>query len=146
MRRTAFLAPLALIATPAAAAPSASVERIQIPRELLDPALADRLTNMIDGLSNALLNLPVGEVQAAAEGRSATPQEKRLTVRDIGRRDDPNFERDVAQQIAAARPVIHHSMQAFARSLPAITKALSGAADEIERAAANMPRADYPRR
>ena len=71
---------LALIAAPAVAAPQP--EEIRIPPELTDPQLIERLTNMTDTLSRALLELPVGEIEAAAEGRPVTDADRRRTVRD----------------------------------------------------------------
>jgi hypothetical protein len=132
--------PLLLLAAPAVAAPPPRSGEIQVPRELTDPATADRLADMMEALSQAFLDLPVGSVQAAAEGRKPTAEEKALTVRDIGRRDDPDFDSNFGRQIAQARPAIHEGMKAFAKALPEITRSLSQAADAIERAAANMPR------
>ena len=145
MRYHLFAIPLALLAVPAAAQ-APQPEQIRIPPELTDPAMADKLANMMQALSKAFLELPVGEVQAAAEGRAPTASERRLTVRDMGRRDDPNFERNLERQLEEARPRVRSAMQAFARALPSMTKALSEAANEIERATANMPQPGYPRR
>lgn len=147
MRASIFILASALAASPAAAQqPSSNEEQVQIPRELTDPQMVGRLTDMLQVLSKALLNLPVGEIQAAAEGRAATPQEKDVTVRDLGRRDDPNFERNLERQIAEARPAMQGAMQALAAALPAMMKGMSEAREELERATANMPRPDYPKR
>ena len=129
--------PLALLAVPAEAAP----EPVQIPQELTDPATIDRVTRMMDALSDAFLDLPVGEVQAAAEGREPTPQDKARTIRDLGATTA-----DIDRRIAEARPAIEQGMQAFAKVLPAVTKALSEAADTMERATANLPQPAYPKR
>ena len=152
MRCCLSVIPLVLLAAPVAAAPpppppqQPQQQQMQIPPELTNPKTAERIAAMSEALSKALLDLPVGEIQAAAEGRPATPADRKRTVRDIERARDPNFDRDIQRQIAEVGPQVQASMQAFARSLPAITQALSNAADEIERAAANMPRPDYPRR
>lgn len=146
MRHHLLAIPLALVAAPLAAQPAPQPGHIQIPSELTDPAMADKLANMLQALSKAFLNLPVGEVQAAVEGRQPTADERRLTVRDMGRRDDPNFDRNFEQQIAQSKPVIRQSMKAFSQALPAITRALSEAGRQMERATANMPQPDYPRR
>jgi hypothetical protein len=132
--------PLVLVASPLLAAPPAHSDTVPIPRELTDPAMADKLANMMQGLSQAFLDLPVGEVQAAAEGRQPTAEERRLTVRDLGRRDDPNFDRDFGRQMAQVRPMIGQSMNALSKALPAIARSLSQAADALDQAAANMPR------
>jgi hypothetical protein len=137
-----------MFAAPAAAQTPAP--RLQPPadmqRVLNDPATADRLANVMQALSNAFLNLPVGEVQAAVEGRPATPAERRLTVRDMGRRDDPNFDRNFQRQMSQARPMIEQSMKAMRTALPAMIHGMEEAGQAMDRAIQNMPRPDYPKR
>ena len=145
MRKSLILLPLLLVATPALAEPAPQAAT-KIPPQLFDPRMADRLADTMQSLSKALLNLPVGEVQAAIEGRDPTASEKKLTVRDLGRRDDPNFDRNFRQQIAQARPAIEKGMKAMSAALPAIEKAVDDASRAIDRAAANMPDPTYPRR
>ena len=142
MRPMLFALPLAALAAPAMAQaqPQPQPEAIQIPPELTDPAMAAKLANMARAMSDAFLDLPVGEIQAAAEGRKPSAQEKKMTVRDMGRRDNPNFDRDFSRQMAEAGPMIQQSMNAFAQALPAMNHALSQMAVAVERAAANMPR------
>ena len=129
-----------------AATPAAAQTAPAIPPELSDPAMADKLGNVMQSLSNAFLNLPVGEVQAALEGRPATPAEKRTTVRDIGRRDDPDLDRHFQQQIAGSRETMRAGMTAMKTALPAIMKGVNEARAEMEKALANMPSATYPAR
>ena len=145
MRLNLVFVPLLMCATPALAQPTAPPP-VQIPHELTDPATADKLARGMQALSKAFLNLPVGEVQAALEGRHATPAEKRLTVRDVASSDDPNFERNVQRQIAQSKPMIEQSMKALAAALPAMIESVGKAQEALERAAANMPRPDYPKR
>jgi hypothetical protein len=133
-----FAATPGLAAQPAERGP----EQIRIPSELTDPTLVERIAKMSEALSEALLDMPVGELEAAAEGRPVTDADRRRTVRDVSRLS----ERDVQQRIAEARPRVEAAMQAFARALPAMTSALSKAADEVERATANMPQPGYPKR
>ncbi len=143
MRKTLILLPLLLLASPALAQ---SEPPIKLPPELTDPAMADKLARTMDGLSKALLDVKVGEVEAAAEGRQATPAERNRTVRDLVRRDDPNAERDLRRQVAEAGPRIAQGMKAISDAMPAIMKALDDAGRAIDRAAANMPDPTYPRR
>jgi hypothetical protein len=150
MRVSLLLAPLALISAPTLAqqttARAAPSEQIVIPPELADPQMADRLADMMQVLSKALLNLPAGELKAAVEGRKPTTHDKGVTIRDLGRRENPDFERDLERQIAEARPMIRHSMKALAEALPAMVKGLSEAAREMEKATANLPDPTYPKR
>lgn len=142
MRKMLILLPLLLGASPALAQPPAAT----LPPELADPAVADKVADMVQGLSDAFLNLPVGEIEAAAEGRKPSPADKRRTVRDLGRRDDPNFDRDLQRRIAEARPMIAQSMKAIQKALPEIMESVQKAQRAIERATANMPDPTYPKR
>jgi hypothetical protein len=141
MRKTLILLPLLFAATPALAQPVP-----QLPPELTDPATADKLANAMQGLSQALLDLRVGEVRAALEGRQASPAERRMTVRDMARRDDPDFDRHVQQDVANVRPMVRQSMNALNQALPAMMQGLAQAQQALERAVANMPDPTYPRR
>jgi hypothetical protein len=133
---------IALPAVPAAAAPAPTHQQIEIPSELNDPEFIDRIAGMTEVLSKALLDLPVGEIEAAAEGRPVTDSDRRRTVRDSGQLS----ERDLERHISEARPRLRAAMQALVRSLPAMTKTLSEMADQVERATANIPQPGYPRR
>lgn len=103
---------------------------------------ADRLTDTMVAMSNAFLNLPVGEVEAAVEGRQPTAADRRRTLRN----ETGMNERDVRQQIEATRPAMQAGMRAVQAALPSIMKSLEDAKQELDRASANVPRPDYPRR
>jgi hypothetical protein len=148
MRAFQFILPLALAASPVLAQtkPAPPPETIVVPRELTDPAMADRLAGMVQALSKAFLNLPVGEIEAAAEGRPATQADRGRTIRDMGRRDDPNFDRNFDRQLAESRVTLRASMKAMATALPAMIKGLTDAGRALEKAAANLPSPNYPKR
>jgi hypothetical protein len=141
MRKSLIILPLLLAATPAVAQPVP-----QLPPELTDPATAQKLTNAMQELSRALLDVRVGGVRAALEGRPASPAERAMTVRDMARRDDPNFERKLDQQMATVGPKMQQSMRAINQALPAVMQSLAQAQQALERAVANMPDPTYPRR
>ena len=139
MRTYLALIPWLVIAGPAMAAPPP-----QLPPQLTDPATVQRLTNVMQTLSNAFLNVKVGGVEAAIEGREASPQEKSLTVGDMARRDDPNFDRNLHRHIAEVGPTMQRSMSALNQALPEVMQSLHDAKKSLERAAANMPDPTYP--
>jgi len=141
MSKSLFILPLLLCASSAFAQPVP-----QLPPELTDPATADKLANAMQGLSLALLDMRVGEVRAALEGRQASPSEKRMTVRDMARQDDPDFDRHVQRDMANVRPMVRQSMNALNQALPAMMQGLAQAQQALERAIANMPDPTYPRR
>jgi hypothetical protein len=148
MRRGLILLPLLLSASPALAqsATPHGTDADQIARVLSDPATADKLANMIQAMSQAFLDLPAGQVQAAVEGRQPTPVEKRLTVGDVARRHDPDFDRKFQHQVAQAGPMIHQGMDVMSRALPEMMRGLLQAESALKRAAANMPDPNYPKR
>ena len=142
MSKSLILLPLLLGAVPALGQSAPP----QLPREFSDPATAQRLHRSMQVLSKALLDLRVGEMQAALEGRKANRAEKKLTVRDLGRRNDPNFDRNLDQRIANSGEAIERSMKAMGDALPSIMESVERAGAAIERATANMPDPTYPKR
>ena len=150
MRIGLLVLPLALSASPALgqAAPTtaAPADTAAVTHALNDPATADKLARMMQALSQAFLNLPVGEVEAAAEGRAVTPADRNRTLREVGRRDNPTFEQDLQRELAASRGTMQASMKAMAAALPSMMKGMTDAARELEKAAENMPRPVEPKR
>jgi len=148
MRIRLVLLPLSLCAAPALAqpVPPPPPPAFQLPPELTDPATADRLTDAMQSLSQALLDMRIGNIKAAIEGRRASPAERRMTLRDMARRDDPDFDRHLHQQIASAKPKLQQGIRAMNQALPEVTEDLQRAQVAIERALANMPDPNYPRR
>jgi len=147
----ALIFSLALVAAPAAAQAPARpadprVETVEVVRVLGDPAMAQKMTDVLQALSRALLDLPVGEVEAAIEGRPATPADKVRTVRTVGREEDPDFERNLQRDLASAGPIMQSSMKALATALPAMMKGMEEATRAMERAMANLPSPAYPKR
>jgi hypothetical protein len=145
MRFALIALPLTVLASPALAQqapPPAAPDTFQLPPELMDPKWADRLTDAMVAISKVFLELPVGEVEAAIEGRQPTAADKRRTVRS----ETKMSERELRQQIEASRPAMHAGMKALTAALPAIMKGMSEAQREMERATANMPSPDYPKR
>ena len=136
---------LAAAAAPASAAPPPPAP-IAIPRELTDPAMADRLGRTMGAMAHAVMNIPVGEMQAAIEGRPVTRADRNRRVGDVAGPDG----RAMADHVAGSGAATGRAMQAAGRAmigaLPAILEAVRGAEAEIERATANLPDPTYPSR
>ena len=149
MRMLAAFTTCLLISAPAVAAEPAPDNGFEIPAELTDPAMGETLGKMFGALTRTVMDMPVGEMQAAVEGRQPTAADKTRTVRDVAGRD-PNFERQVEAQAAQAVPRMQAGLKAMASSLPAMMKALEQAAEQMEgsidRATANLPQPGYPKR
>ena len=145
MRVSLLVLPVAMMASPALSQ-TKPAETVAIPQALSDPATADKLARMMQSLSQAFLNMPVGEIEAAAQGREVTQADRGRTLREVGRRDDPNFEQNFQRDVAATGPMIQATMKAFVAGLPAMMKGMSEAGRELEKVTDNMPRPNYPKR
>src|SRR5690242_3814727 len=139
MRQILFALPLLICANPALAQEAPP----RLPPELTDPATVHRLAGTMQALSQALLDVRVGEIRAGLEGRDATPEERNLTVRDIGRRKDPNFDRHFQEKVASVGPQLERSMITMQRTLPSMMRDLKEAQKSLERAVANLPDPTY---
>ncbi|GAA4023067.1 hypothetical protein GCM10022280_24720 [Sphingomonas swuensis] len=148
MQRLIIAALAAAAAVPAAAQPypqpypPAPPPAASLPPEIADGRTIDQLGNMVGALTRALLELPVGEVEAAIENRPVTSADRRKTVRSVTGTD----ERELGEQIEESKVAVKQGGAAVARSLPVIRDALNRAGDEIARATANVPQPGYPRR
>ena len=120
---------------------------VQLPPQLTDPATGDKLANVDAGAVAAHSSTcPSARSRPRSRaGRRLQPTGS-LTVRELARRDDPNFDRNLERRIAEARPKIQASMRALATALPQVMQGLRQAREAIERAAANMPDPNYPKR
>jgi hypothetical protein len=144
MHKSFLVLPLLLCASPAFAQEAPAV--VQLPPELTDPAAAMQMARTVQALSTALLNIRVGDMRAALEGRDATPVERNMTVGDIVRRNDPDFDRHMQEQVATVGPKIQRSMRAINHALPELMRDVDDVQRSVERAVSNLPDPSYPRR
>jgi len=146
MHKSLLILPLLFCASPAFAQDVPPPSAIQLPPELTDPAAQMKLAIKLQQISTALLNIRVGDMQAALEGREASPRERNETVGDIVRKKDPNFDRDVQREVATVGPKIQRSMQALNRALPEVIRSVDDAKRSLKRAVSNLPDPNYPER
>jgi hypothetical protein len=144
MRKILIFVPLLMCATPALAQDASPA--FQLPRELTDPQSAMKLAAKLQGISNALMNVRVGELGAALEGRQATPRERNVTVGDLVHQKDPNFERHMQQKVATIGPKVLQTMQTLNKTLPQVMHDVDDVQRSVERAVANLPDPTYPQR
>jgi hypothetical protein len=142
MAKSLILLPVLLVAAPAFAAPAPSPSQLQVPPQLTDPRALDRVTDAMQAMSQAIMDLPVGNIEAALEGRPATPADGNRRIRDI----EPGLDREVKTQVAQARPMIRRSAKALSDALPEMMHGIEQVQKSLERAAANMPDPNYPKR
>ena len=117
---------------------------VVVPPELTDPRLADQIGRVAGVLTRSMMDLPVGELEAAIEGRPVVPSDRGRRVRDTVA--DPYLDQRIAAEAAASGRTMQAATRALANSLPAIMQSLEVARAELERATANLPSPAYPRR
>ena len=141
MRAIWIALPLMLAPAPAMAAPRHTP---QLPPEFSDPAMADKLGKMAGALTRALMDMPVGELEAAAKGRDPTVADRGKRVRDMV--GGPDAERKVEVQVARSGRQMQAMGKALSDSLPSIMAALDQVESNLDRVTANIPDPTYPRR
>ena len=137
-----FLIPLAVIgAASLAALPAAAQPRPQ-PREetaLRGGAEAVRqAAPMLDRSANSALELDIGPLLDALHPYG--PRGRHMTLRELGRRDDPDFDDKLRRSIyrgsartAAALDAMANAAPSLRRSLRQMQAAIAGAVDEARR-------------
>lgn len=144
MRLPLILAAL-LAASPAAAqqAPAQALAPVpELPPEIASGAIVDQMQPVFRALANAFLNLPIGEIEAAVENRPMRPEDRSRTVGQASGMSQQELDRE----IATSSGTLKAGGQAMVRALPAITRALNEAGEEIGKAVNNLPSPAYPKR
>ena len=146
---------LALIAAPAMAAgeparaPTRDVqptpqEVAKAQRQIADPAMGAALGRMMPAISRALMNMPVGEIEAAIEGRAPNAADRKRTVQDsIG---GPAEAARVERELAVSGVQMQAMQQALAAALPGMIAAAGALEREMDRVGAAIPVMDTPSR
>jgi hypothetical protein len=113
-------------------------------KALRDPATADTMTRIGGALTRAIMNMPIGEIEAAVEGRAPTGADRQRTVGDsVG---GPGEADRIERQVAASGAQVQAMGSALANALPGMLAAAGKMKDELEKATANLPDPTYPRR
>ena len=147
MRLMFALVALGSIATPALAAPHRSPAPAPYANpalpDLSDPRMADRAGRMAGAMARALMNLPVGEIEAAAEGRPPSPADRN---RRIGDQMPPGFDRQIERDTAEGSARMQAMGAAIGRAVPSVIASIERATNEVDHAVGNLPDPNYPRR
>ena len=144
--RSLLILPLLSLATPGLAQTYPMPSPIPLPPRMMDPALPSQLSRIAGALTHSFMNIPVGELEAAIEGRPAYPADRRKTVGSEISRDNPYVEQDIQREVASTTSAVQSSARAMQRAMPAIQQAIGQAAATIERETANLPSPNPPYR
>jgi len=140
---------LAVLAAPVAARPYESDRRYEsdrvedareVAREIERSPAVGSLPGVLGALTDALLDLPVGRIMAAARGdTNPDPDDAERTIADIGEERDPYFRERTRDEVRAAGAAAAGTTRAVARTLPEIARSADVLERELERVARSLP-------
>ena len=110
------------------------------PREL--QAIGDTATRAID----AMMNVPIGPLREAVEGRKLSRKEREETLGDHARKDDPNLPERMRGQMGLATAALGALTEQMAVMAPVLRRTLEDAQRRVEEAARGAPPRNYDRR
>ena len=110
------------------------------PREL--EAMGDNATRVLD----ALMNVPIGPLREAVEGRKLSRKEREETLGDQARKDDPHFRERMRDQMGMATVTLGVLADQMAVMAPVLRRTLEEAQRRVEDAARTAPPRDYDRK
>jgi len=110
------------------------------PRELKE--LGETATRAVD----ALMNVPIGPLREAVEGRKLSPKERQETLGDHARKDDPYIRERMRDQMGVATVTLGVLAEQMAVMTPVLRRTLEEAQRRVEEAARGTPPRNYDRR
>jgi hypothetical protein len=132
------------IATPAFAQPGPDMDAEEMRRAVPKPHEVEAMGEVAVGAIDALMNVPVGPLREAIEGRPLPPRERNETLGDQMRRDDPNFREHMRDQISLAGLAMGALAEQMAVMAPILRRTLEDVEQRMEDAARGTPRPDHP--
>ncbi len=159
MRKILMAAAALAIAGPAAAqqqsttppagaipAPIADPEVEEIRRSLPDPRELQAVGDVAVRAVDAIMDVPVGPLREAIEGRKLSPKEKQETLGDHARKDDPYFRERMRDQMGFATIALSALAEQLAVMTPVLRRTLEDVERRVEDAARGLPPRNYERR
>lgn len=160
MRNLLIAAGIAALAAPAPAQPQALPEAGPLPEAVVPPAPLDprdeeivaavpdageiqEMGEVAARATDAILDVPIGPLREAIEGRRLDPRERQETLGDHAAKDDPYFRERMRDQIAVASVAMGALAERMAVLTPVLRDTIEDAARRVEDAARGLPPYDY---
>ena len=157
MRKSLITAAVLAVASPAIAQPASTAAQ-QAPaaaplpdprdeemrRNLPDPAEVKAMGETAARAMEAMMDVPIGPLREAVEGRKLSRKERAETLGDVARRDDPEFKERMRDQMGVASVAMAALMEQMVTIAPVLRNTLEDVARRTEEAARQVPQ--RPRR
>lgn len=131
---------------PVVAAPLPDPRDEEIRRSLPDPRELEAMGNVATRTMDAILDVPIGPLREAVEGRKLSPREREETIGDHARRDDPYFRERMRDQMGVATVALGALAEQMAVMTPVLRRTLEDVERRVEDAVRGLPPRDYDRR
>lgn len=128
----------------AATAPLPDPRDEEMRRNLPDPAELKAMGEVAARAMEAMMDVPIGPLREAVEGRKLSRREREETIGDVARRDDPQFKERMRDQMAGATVAMGAMMEQMVTIAPVLRNTLEDVARRTEEAARQVPQ--RPRR
>jgi hypothetical protein len=86
-----------------------------------------------------MMDVPVGPLREAVEGRKLSRKERQETLGDVARRDDPHFKERMRDQMGVATVAMGALMEQMVTIAPVLRNTLEDVARRTEEAARQVP-------
>jgi hypothetical protein len=149
MRKFLIAAAVLTVAAPAfAQQPASSAAAATAPldprdeelrRNLPDPAELKAMGEVAARAMEAMMDVPIGPLREAVEGRKLSRRERQETLGDVARRDDPEFKERMRDQMGVASVAMAALMEQMVTIAPVLRNTLEDVARRTEEAARQIP-------
>lgn len=132
----------ALAAQPApqaAPAPAVDPRDEEIRRNLPNPAEMKQMGEATARMMEAMMDVPIGPLREAAEGRKLSRREREETIGDHARRGDPQFKERMRDQIGLATVAMGALAEQMVVMAPVLRRTLEDVERRMEAAARTVP-------
>lgn len=117
-----------------------------IVRSMPDRREIEAVTDTAARAADAILDVPVGPLREAIEGRKLSRREREETLGDRAAKDDPYFRDRMRDQIGVASVAVGALAEQMAVMAPVLRRTLEEVERRVEDAARGVPPRDYDRR
>jgi len=115
-------------------------------RAVPGPQELERVGDVTAATVDAILDVPIGPLREAIEGRRLSRREREETLGDHARKDDPYFRERMRDQITIASAAVGVLAEQMAVMTPVLRQTLEDAQRRVEEAARGVPPREYDRR
>ena len=127
-------------------APSVDPRDEELRRNMPSPTEMKEMGEVAARAMEAMMDVPIGPLREAVEGRKLSPRERSETIGDHARRDDPHFKERMRDQIGLATVALGALAEQMTVMGPVLRRTLEDVSKRVEDAARSAPQRPYDRK